>query len=201
MKFERYLKSGRDRNIIAFSIGIQHLIFFSFLHIMKNTVVLIIHLGFWAIWLLLMLVILVASTQGFTYGPKFSYIVQFVFAFVLLPSIITFYLSYFFLFPKFVQTRKIALSFLVGLCIVICSAFLGSSLVHVFLETDSRFTFSFGQFMAETFFVAVVCFIVGLLSVLIKGFIHWYKEIRLKDELQLKNLQVELALTKSPPFY
>jgi len=62
----------------------------------------------------------------------------------------------------------------------------------------------FWNFFTEIFSMLLVVIVVGVLSIVIKGFITWYDELKLKDELTLRNHKIELALVKSqldPHFY
>src|SRR6185369_15720422 len=44
---------------------------------------------------------------------------------------------------------------------------------------------------------ALLALINGILGTIVRGFITWYSEIRLKDMLEKKNLQTELSLLKA----
>ena len=56
---------------------------------------------------------------------------------------------------------------------------------------------STGDFVAMTLFIAFIAFIAGVIALVIRGFITWVDEIKLKDELKQKNHETELALVKS----
>ena len=159
---------------------------------MKRSFVIAIHVGFWLAYFLLLLLIIVAATQGFTSGPNLGYIIKIGIPFAVLPSFCAFYLFYFFLFPTYIQTRKIVLSFLYGVLISIASALVGL-LLSLLFGTKMLLASSFGPF----FTMALIGLFAGVMSIIIKGFITWYSEIKLKEELTSKNHQMELALVKS----
>ncbi|HEX8561931.1 MAG TPA: histidine kinase [Flavobacterium sp.] len=163
---------------------------------MKKSIVLVIHIGFWFSYFLLLFIIIAAATHDLTAGPSLGYIIKVGFPFVVVPSLLTFYLFYFFLFPKYIQTRKIGRSFLYGVLISICSALVSGLLIRVLFGAEFMFRGGYTSFIAETASIALAAFIVGIVSLLIKGFITWYDEIKLKEDLNLKNHQVELALVK-----
>ena len=99
---------------------------------MKRSFVIAIHIGFWLAYFSLLFFIIVAATQGFSKGPNLGYIIKIGIPVAVLPSFCTFYLFYFLLFPKYIQTRKIGLSFLYGFLISIISALVGSLLSLLF---------------------------------------------------------------------
>lgn len=164
---------------------------------MKKSVIFVIHAGFWVSYFLLLLVIIVAATQGFSSGHNLGYIITFGFLFVILPSFIVFYLSYFFLFPKYIQTRKIGLSFFYGILISVSSAFIASLLISLLFGTKIMFKGGYSSYISETVSMFLIGFLAGIMSVIIKGFITWYDELKLKEQLNFKNHQIELALVKS----
>ena len=92
---------------------------------MKKSIVYLIHTAFWFAYFLLLLVIIAAATQGFSSGKKNKKILKVVIPFVVIPSFSVFYVFYLYLFPKYIKTRKIGLSFVYGILFSIGSAFVG----------------------------------------------------------------------------
>ena len=164
---------------------------------MKKSVIFVIHIGFWISYFLLLFIIIGAATQGFSSGPNFVYIIKLGIIFVIFPSFSVFYMSYFFLFPKYIQTRKIGLSFFYGIIISVISTFIASLLISLLFGTKMMFKGGYSSYIAETASICLIGFAAGIMSIIIKGFITWYDEIKLKEELNFKNHQIELALAKS----
>lgn len=164
---------------------------------MKKSIVFLIHISFWFFYLLLQFIILAAATQGFSYGIGLSKIVKLDVCYVLIPSIIVFYSFYFLLFPKFIKTRKIVTSIIYGILISIFSVSVGSLFLMLFFGANIMIKEGFWNFFTEIFSMLLVVLVVGVLSIVIKGFITWYDELKLKDELTLRNHKIELALVKS----
>jgi len=159
---------------------------------MKRSFVIAIHIGFWLAYFLLLFFIIVSATQGFSSNPNLGYIIKIGIPFAVLPSFCAFYLCYFFLFSKYIQTRKIGLSFLYGVLISIASALVGL-LLSILFGTKVLLASGFGPF----FSMALIGLFAGVMSIIIKGFITWYSEIKIKEELTSKNHLMELALVKS----
>ena len=106
-------------------------------------------------------------------------------------------MSYFFLFPKYIQTGKIGLSFFYGILISLSFAFIASVLISLSFGTKMMFKVGYSSYIAQTVSICFIGFAAGIISIIIKGFITWYDEIKLKEELNFKHHQIELALVKS----
>ena len=164
---------------------------------MKKSIVYLIHTAFWFAYFLLLLVIIAAATQGFSSGPNFEKILKVVIPFVVIPSFSVFYVFYLYLFPKYIKTRKIGLSFVYGILFSIGSAFVGGFSLTLLFGKTFMFEGGWSSFLAEIITMSLIGLFAGIMSVIIKGFITWYDEIQLKETLNLKNHQIELALVKS----
>jgi sensor histidine kinase YesM len=164
---------------------------------MKKSVIYIIHIGCWISYFILLFIIITAATQGFTSGPDLLYIVKLAILFVLLPSFSVFYICYIFVFPKYIQTRKIGLSFIYGILISAGSSLIASLLISLIFGTKLMFKEGYASYITETGSIFIIGFTAGFMSIIIKGFITWYDEIKLKEEMNFKNHQIELALSKS----
>jgi hypothetical protein len=124
-----------------------------------------------------------------------------LFAFV--PSFLSFYLYYFILFPKYLQQKKFLQSIIVGLLVSAGVAVIAYILHRFLIETghvvdmdeagkNGRSTA--GRVIVIMTFIGSVC---GVVALVIKGFITWFNEIKLKQALKEKNHEMELALIKS----
>jgi sensor histidine kinase YesM len=159
----------------------------------KRSFVFTIHIGFWVAYFFLLFVIIAAATQGFSSGPNLGHLIKIGISFVVLPSFFMFYLFYFFLFPKYIQTKKIGLSIVFGALFSIASALVGGLILILLSGIKTLFESGFGFFFSMT----LIGLLAGAMSIIIKGFITWYNDIKLKEALTYKNHQMELALVKS----
>jgi len=126
-----------------------------------------------------------------------------VLLFAFIPSCISYFLFYFYLFPSHVQHKKYFLATLYGLVISLVAALIGYVAIRFFIETgrltdmdqggkNGRSTA--GRVIFVMTFIGVVC---GIVASVIKGFITWFNEIKLKEALKEKNHEMEMALIKS----
>ena len=94
---------------------------------MKKSFRILLHTGFWLGYLIFIAIIMFAASQGqdLDFEGDRAYYLSFIFGVAILPAVFSFYAHYFYLFPKYLQQRKIVLSILVGLAICILGTSLG----------------------------------------------------------------------------
>ena len=163
---------------------------------MKKSFKILVHTGFWFIYLLIaILVFYLMRMSEFMGGEQPNYYIAFIVGIFLLPQIITFYSYYFFLFPKYLQKRKVALSVLVGLLISAVAA--GIGIITVKLISDQAFNCVQTCGYGAGGFAYLTSTIIGGAGLFIKGFFTWYEDLKIKEELLEKNYAMEMALVKS----
>jgi LytS/YehU family sensor histidine kinase len=107
------------------------------------------------------------------------------------------------LFPKYLQHKRIALSIIYGILISVGVALLGYILLRYFIETgriaDMDNNGKKGRSTAVIVIgaMSIIATISGIIALVIKGFITWFNEIKIKELLKEKNHEMELALIKS----
>lgn len=125
-----------------------------------------------------------------------------IFVFAFIPSFISYWLFYSFLFP-FLQQRKILLSIIYGILISLIAAVLGYILLRFLIETGRMVDMDEGGKKGRSTALSVILVmtfigsICGGVAMVIKGFITWYNEIKLKEMLTEKNHAMEMALIKA----
>lgn len=164
---------------------------------MKKSFVFVIHTGFWISYFFLLFVIVAAATKGFSSDINPEYIAKVGFSFVVLPSFITFYLFYCYLFPKYIKPNKTRLSLVYGVLFSVSSALIGGLVLTLLFGSNILFKEGIVSFLSEIISMWLIGLVAGVMSIIIKGFISWYDEIKLKEELIVKNHQIELALVKA----
>ena len=165
---------------------------------MKKSVVVLLHIGFWSCYLMMIMVML-----GFYFrdepeidariGEAFSII----FCFILVPSFITFYSFYLFIFPKYLKQQKFLKTFLYGGLISLFAGCVGYFLLWITVDANCFGEEDEGTLIELILFIAVEAMVAGVVALVLNGFITWFKEIQLKVQLKEKNQEMELALVKS----
>ena len=95
---------------------------------MKKSFIVLIHLGFWACYFLLVFIVLgVYSRSGTHVSDQEGRVMTALYSillFAFIPSVISYFLYYFLLFPRYLQKKKIVQAILVGLLISIVASIL-----------------------------------------------------------------------------
>ncbi len=165
---------------------------------MKKSFVVLLHLGFWGCYNILIMVMLgMYYRESADVDIRIGNAYQILFYFAILPAIITFYGFYFYLFPKYLKQKKYAQSIAWGTLISLVAAVIGYNLLSIFVGEDCLGEESPNAHIEMTIFMAFIAMISGVVALVIKGFISWFEEIKLKEALKEKNHEMEMALVKA----
>ncbi|MBI1769733.1 MAG: histidine kinase [Bacteroidetes bacterium] len=174
---------------------------------MKKSFVVLLHIGFWAVYFLLVLIMVSLYYRSGLYASsresRVMIALQNIFLFALTPSFISFYLYYFLLFPKYLQQKKFFLSIIVGVLISAGAAVIAYILHRYLIESGYVVDMDQGGKNGRSTAIRVILImtfigsICGAVALVIKGFITWFNEIKLREILREKNHEMEMALIKS----
>lgn len=165
---------------------------------MKKSLIISLHIGYWLCFILVGILLLAAFSRGEELeSSRLEMIFYAIFCLGFIPSSISFYSFYYFLFPKYLKKKKILQSIIYGFIICFVASWIGFLMI-VFLYagedcTDDEPLTS----LWIVLFISFVAMISGQAAFIIKGFITWFEEVKLKDELKQKNLESQLTLVKS----
>jgi two-component system LytT family sensor kinase len=164
---------------------------------MKKWIVVLLHFGYWVLYLFLLYFLLFTLEPA--YGRELLHFWYFTsFGIVTIgPALLTFYISYFVLFPWLLLRKRIFLLILLGLLIAFISTVLVAFLLSIFADRERIWASGWDGVIALTIAITSLSIIHGVIALVIKGFISWYNDIKLKDDLNKKNFEMELALVKS----
>lgn len=183
------------------------MLFCQVLHIMKKSFVILLHIGFWTCYFILIAIMLAvyyrssvnASNQEF----RILNALKSLFFFAFVPSFISYFSYYFILFPKYLQHRRIFISIIHGILISAGAALIGYILIRYSIESGYMIDMDDGGKHGRSTAITVITamtligIISGVVALVIKGFITWFNEIKLKKALKEKNYEMEMALIKS----
>lgn len=163
---------------------------------MKKSFKALLHIGFWIGYLIIVLIILFAAFQGQDIDPNDNaYYFWFAFGIAVVPPVTSFYSHYYYLFPRFLQKRKILLSVLASILICLGSTAAGFLTINL---TSSEAANCISMGLPYSFSITMlISLIFGGIALVLKGFLTWYEELKLKEELIEKTHRMELALVKS----
>ena len=166
---------------------------------MKKSFIAFLHIGFWLCYMLLAMVIMAAI---FGNDPKpdekrMENVFSIILFFGIIPSAISFYSFYFFIFPKYIKRSRIGAAIFYGVLICLGSGIIGFSLLTAYTSESKCTIDPTSTAIGVTVFISFVSMIAGVISLVIQGFITWVEEIKLKEMLKQKTVETELALVKS----
>jgi two-component system LytT family sensor kinase len=144
-----------------------------------------------------------SSLYGSSQGSRIMNAFKNIFFFVLVPSFITYFLYYYLLFPKYLQQKKYLLSLVYGILISAGASVIGYILLRYFIESGRMGDMDHGgkngrsTAVSVIFIMIIISAISGIVALVIKGFVTWVNEIKLKEMLAEKTHAMEMALVKS----
>ena len=172
---------------------------------MKKAVVLLLHAGYWIIFLLLLAFIFsllapaINNSGHLRWNPTvFRNWMALMTGFALLPGILSFYTFYGVLFNRYFVRRKVMPFLLSGIITVLGTAIIGALYMSLLMNyLGHTFAGTLRAFIEVIIVISFGTFLNGIIGLVMKGFITAYGDIRIKEELNRKNYEVELALVKS----
>lgn len=171
---------------------------------MKKTVVVLLHIGYWLLYLFLLLLFfgMVApqmQSNGLDVslpGALWSWS-TIMLCFAILPGVIGFYAFYGLLFSRLLRRKKIGLFFVAAFGVGLFGSVVG--MIALWLRSDMQLfrNAEGGEIQAMLLLMTFVTLVNGVIGLVMNGFITWYGDIKLKEELGRKNFETELALVKA----
>ena len=168
---------------------------------MKKSAIILLHIGYWLCYLLLFAVfaLFLQANSIFRGGS----LVLFLSVFAFIPGIVSFYLFYFLLFQQFLKQKRIIALSLASIVIASFCGLLGWLLLNLawkHIGPVNKVPLNYGglsEIIGLTVAMSLNTLLNGLVALVMRGFISWYADIKLKEELNKKNYETELALIKS----
>ena len=171
---------------------------------MKKSVITLLHIGYWVVYLFLLLIILLCLTLGTNLKthPALTNVRFDIFfsTFAITPAILGFYSFYAVLFSKFLARKRILLFFIAAMVTCIVGGITGAFILTVlawYKIGPGVFADGFNSAITISLIMSIIALLNGVVGLIMKGFISWYEDIKLKEDLNKKNYETELALVKS----
>lgn len=173
---------------------------------MSRLFITILHILYWFLFLSLLLLfytflVLIPGFAKMSADKTGSFVfwVKLMTGFAVIPAVISFYTFYTVLFTRFLSKRKFILFCFAGVAVSLLAAIIGS------LAESSKFLFGKNYLFNDNYRSAITivivmafgAFINGVIGAIIRGFITWYNEIKLKEDLLRKNHEMELELIRA----
>jgi two-component system LytT family sensor kinase len=161
---------------------------------MKKYIIVLLHIGYWIMYL----VVISMFSLIDTHGAKIE-VIHPAFIGSIIGACLGFYTFYGIFFEKYFAKQKHLKFLLAILLLVFLFAPVITEILVYLIYSVSPFKLHWGF---DTIFKGGLCvsflaFTNGILGLVMKGFITWCREIKLKEELNRKNYEMELALMKA----
>jgi len=174
---------------------------------MRKSFILLLHTGFWVCYFVLIAIMLGvyyrSSAGGGSQAPRILNALKSLVLFAFIPSLISYWAYYFILFPRYLLHKRVFFSIIHAVTISLLAAITGYILIRYSIESgymaDMDDSGKHGRSTAFTVIVAMtlIGMVTGTVALVIKGFINWLNEMKLKEALKEKNHEMEMALIKS----
>lgn len=167
---------------------------------MRKALSAVLQIGYWLIYIAsLLLIFLLVNVQRHdnVTTPNFLSWIKLMLLTGILPGATAFYAAYLVAFRRFLQTRQFFLLavFAIGVSL------LSSLIIAVLISITISPAFWVEDGIQGASIVIAILSIISLLNfsigLVIKGFISWYNDLHLKEELNKRNYEMELNLIKS----
>ncbi len=166
---------------------------------MKKPVIILLHVGYWLsfAFLLSMFYGLITPMVKLSGAPNmFHWWTRILLTFAIIPGVVSFYGVYSFAFRKYLSRRRVG-AFIIALLIICVAGTLASDLFLALTTHGKAFSAGFEVFIEVSIVIGYVALMNALIGLVMRGFIDWYSDIKVKEQLQQKNYEVELALLKA----
>ncbi|MFT4758662.1 MAG: two-component system LytT family sensor kinase [Paraglaciecola sp.] len=162
---------------------------------MKKSIVTLLHIGFWGGYILLLLLFLGIYFKGDIPVDRLPEFGKIMLGAAITPAFISFYGFYLFLFPDYLQHKKTWVTFIYGIILAAFSMIFGFIILYLIYGRANDYTLD--CFVPGIPIFGSIAIFSQIVALIIKGFITWFEELKLKEALQEKNYEMEMALVKS----
>jgi len=164
---------------------------------MKGKLIYLLNGFYWLIFISIIIIILLASGVGEESSIPFNRFRLITVAIIIIPSFVSFYLAYHFLFPKYLKTRSIPILSIYISMVAIGGAILGLIIISSLLGNQFTLHNDLDLFLGKFILTLSISLLNISSGFIIKGFINWYSDLKIKEELQQKAHVMELSLIES----
>lgn len=165
---------------------------------MKKLIVISLHIIYWLVYYFLfgMFLMMLTRDLGLQLPTTKLFIVWSSCFFV--PGIIGFYSCYTFLFSSFLTKKRILALFLYSILVFLIGVLTEEAFLYKYIMPSPGFAkMGLTSASGSALFSFLIAFINGIMGFVLKGFVSWYRDIKLKENLNKKNYEMELALVKN----
>ncbi|NML40302.1 histidine kinase [Chitinophaga sp. G-6-1-13] len=157
----------------------------------KKVIVVLLHLGYWMMYIFLITLFLVIIAKGNLRSANLRASAPMA-IFCFAPALLGFYSFYSLLFNRYLHPQRIGMLLLASMATVLCCGAISLLLMWPYKGLASGL-----QLVVMWLVTAGIAAIHGIIAFVLKGFISWYNDIKVKEELNRKNYETSMALIKA----
>lgn len=160
-------------------------------------IVIIIHVGYWSMYLLLIALIFIGlqGPQGTSAWKVLGGSPVGLMA--ILPNFVSFYGHYLGIFPKFLAHKRLMATLLASILVCAVSAVVAFVILSLSQVLNHAIFDHPKEVLMFTTWLMAVAAVHGILALIISGAIAWYDNLKDRERLIEKNFEMEMALIKA----
>ena len=165
---------------------------------MKKSVIVLLHIAYWSMYIWFLAILLIRGDNYLNLNLVHDFFLSGplgVICFV--PSIIGFYVFYVVLFPNYLSKKKLIVLAISSILASVMAALIGDFFLCIKWKSKILFETGWESAIGITILLSFIAFVHGIFGLVIKGFVTAYSDITLKEDLNKKNYEMELALVKN----
>lgn len=163
---------------------------------MKKSIVILLHIGYWLVYWMLVSFIILTAFQSRAHLPFSFFLFSPIAISAIVPGIIGFYSSYFFLFNRYLIKKKILQLVVAAIGVGLLASVITQLFMYVAFGNNA-INWTLETCITMGLFLVFISLVHGTTGLVMQGFIKWFEDIKLKSDLQKRNYETELALLKS----
>ena len=172
---------------------------------MNVAFVLLLHAGYWLLYTVLICVVCIL-TRISAHQPTnlLAFISTTPFGIACyVPNVVAFYIFYFWVFAKFVETKRFVMLALVGIACCAAAAMIGHACLILFFGWKQPYYQDPIEFLMIGIGMTMIAGIHASVALVIRGFVHWFQEMRSREDRNRAHFENELAALRSqlPPHF
>ncbi|MFK7932050.1 MAG: sensor histidine kinase [Saprospiraceae bacterium] len=164
---------------------------------MKKPIFFLFHIGYWLAVVMFSLLLMGMISEIDENKRPFIFYTHHVFGCLTIPAFLSFYGSYFWLFPNYLQQHKVRQFIGFGVLMLFLVGMLGANYLVFNLGAEAVIIGDFYNVLLGAILIGGISSINAIVGLVLKGFVTWFSEVELKEELAEKNHAMEMALVKS----
>lgn len=155
----------------------------------------VLHIGYWGLYVLLLALFIIGTRSGTTparvlFGSSAGFL-------LIAPNVFAFYTQYFLLTPRLFPKRRFVALTVLTILTALATSFLCAAVLAAIAGSVPPVFRAWRNAVAFIAWLTVLALIHMTIAMVIRGFISWYDDIAIKEQLTRRTGEVEAALIRA----